>query len=78
MNYATGAVLFNRPSAVLFERRSQEDDDFPVDEPDVNLDLNGDGDMMDLGVPTRSFILRQNPTIGAVDIKRDPTSITDY
>ena len=35
---------------------------FPVDESVVGLDLNGDGDMLDLGVPTPVFVLQKNPT----------------
>lgn len=35
---------------------------FPVDEPVVGLDLNGDGDMVDLGDPTPVFVLQKNPT----------------
>ena len=33
-----------------------------MDEPVVGLDLNGDGDMVDLGDPTPVFVLQKNPT----------------
>ena len=32
-----------------------------VDEPTVNLDLNSDGDKIDLAVPTTVFIFKKNP-----------------
>jgi hypothetical protein len=34
---------------------------WPVDEPKVNLDLNGDGDKTDLSVPTKVMLFRKNP-----------------
>ncbi len=34
---------------------------YPVDEPTVNLDLNGDGDKTDLGVNTTVILFRKNP-----------------
>ena len=34
---------------------------YPVDEPAVNLDLNNDGDLTDMGVPTTVILFRQNP-----------------
>ena len=40
---------------------------YPVDEPTVNLDLNGDGDKTDLGVNTTVILFRKNPA--GLDIK---------
>ena len=34
---------------------------YPVDEPAVNLDLNGDGDKIDLAVTTSVLLFRKNP-----------------
>ncbi len=34
---------------------------YPVDEPTVNLDLNGDGDKTDMGVNTTVMLFRKNP-----------------
>jgi len=34
---------------------------WPVDEPAVGLDLNGDGDMTDMGVSTLVYLFRKNP-----------------
>ena len=35
---------------------------YPVDEPTVNLDLDGDGDRIEMGVNTTVMLLRKNPT----------------
>ena len=40
---------------------------FPLDEPKVNLDLNGDGDMLDLAVSTNCLLFKKNPT--GLDLK---------
>lgn len=40
---------------------------YPVDEPTVNLDLNGDGDKTDLGINTTVMLFRKNPA--GLDIK---------
>jgi hypothetical protein len=48
---------------------------YAVDEPLVNLDLNGDGDAIDLGVVVNVRLFRINPA--GLDIERNMT-FTDY
>ncbi len=42
-------------------KRSGNNSGDSVDEPTVNLDLNGDGDKTDLGVNTTVILFRKNP-----------------
>ena len=35
---------------------------YPVDAPTVNLDLDGDGDRIEMGVNTTVMLLRKKPT----------------
>ena len=43
---------------------------YPVDEPAVNLDLNGDGDKIDLAVTTYVLLFRKNPA--GLDLRETP------